>query len=174
VNWSDRAIISDRVFDENPEYSSKNKLITEIEKLLEVEIIVIPQIKSDMTGHADGMVRFVDRNTLIGNDREQEYKYWKNGINKVLKNYGLDYIDIPFLEHKEMNYPYHAIGCYLNYLEVDNLIVIPIFETEKNKDQEVHDKFRMIFPDRKIEAINYNEIGFYGGLLNCTTWTIKE
>lgn len=174
VNWSDRAIISDRVFDENPEYSSKNKLITEIEKLLEVEIIVIPQIKSDMTGHADGMVRFVDRNTLIGNDREQEYKYWKNGINKVLKNYGLDYIDIPFLEHKERNYPYHAIGCYVNYLEVEDLIVIPIFETEKNKDQEVYDKFRMIFPDRKIETINYNEIGFYGGLLNCTTWTIKE
>lgn len=174
VNWSDRAIISDRVFDENPEYSSKNKLIAEIEKLLEVEIIVIPQIKSDMTGHADGMVRFVDRNTLIGNDREQEYKYWKNGINKALKNYGLDYIDIPFLEHKERNYPYHAIGCYVNYLEVDNLIVIPIFETEKNKDQEVYDKFRMIFPDRKIETINYNEIGFYGGLLNCTTWTIKE
>jgi len=48
--------------------------------------------------------------------------------------------------------------------------VIPIFETEKNKDQEVYDKFRMIFPDRKIETINYNEIGFYGGLLNCTTW----
>jgi len=62
----------------------------------------------------------------------------------------------------------------VNYLEVDNLIVIPIFETEKNKDQEVYDKFRMIFPDRKIETINYNEIGFYGGLLNCTTWTIKE
>lgn len=174
VNWSDRAIISDRVFDENPDYSSKSKLIAEIEKLLEVEIIVIPQIKSDMTGHADGMVRFVDRNTLIGNDREQEYKYWKNGINKVLKNYGLDYIDIPFLEHKERNYPYHAIGCYVNYLEVDNLIVIPIFETEKNKDQEIYDKFRMVFPDRKIETINYNEIGFYGGLLNCTTWTIKE
>ena len=111
---------------------------------------------------------------MIGNDREQEYKYWKNGINKVLKNYGLDYIDIPFLEHKERNYPYHAIGCYVNYLEVDNLIVIPIFETEKNKDQEVYDKFRMIFPDRKIETINYNEIGFYGVLLNCTTWTIKE
>jgi len=55
-------------------------------------------------------------------------------------------------------------------LEVDNLIVIPIFEIEKNKDQKVYDKFRMILPDRKIETINYNEIGFYGGLLNCTTW----
>lgn len=174
VNWSDRAIITDRVFDDNPEYLSKNKLIAEIEKLLEVEIIVIPQIKSDMTGHADGMVRFVDRNTLLGNNREQEYQYWKNGINKVLKEKGIDYIDIPFLDHKEKKYPDHAIGCYINYLEVENLIVLPIFETEKNKDQEVYNKFKEIFPDREIETINYNEIGFYGGLLNCTTWTIKN
>jgi agmatine deiminase len=174
VNWSDRAIITDRVFDENPEFSSKNKLIAEIEKLLDVEIIVIPQIKSDMTGHADGMVRFVDKNTVLGNDREKEFKYWKNGINQILKEKGIEYIDIPFLDHKERKYPDHAIGCYVNYLEVENLIVLPIFETEKNKDQEVYDKFREIFPVRKIETINYNEIGFYGGLLNCTTWTIKD
>jgi len=174
VNWSDRAIITDRVFDENPEYSSKTKLISEIEKLLEVEIIVIPQIKSDMTGHADGMLRFVDHNTLLGNNREQEFKYWKDGINKVLKEKGIEYIDIPFLDHKEKKYPDHAIGCYVNYLEIQDLIVLPIFETEQNKDQEVYDKFREIFPDRKIETINYNKIGLHGGLLNCTTWTIRD
>tara|TARA_A100000171_G_C2132693_1_gene147817 strand:+ start:703 stop:1551 length:849 start_codon:yes stop_codon:yes gene_type:complete len=175
VNWSDRAIITDRVFDENPEYLSKNKLIAEIEKLLEVEIIVIPQIKSDYTGHADGMIRFVERNKVLGNDREQEYKYWKNGINKILNEKGIEYIDIPFLDdHREKKYPYHAIGCYVNYLEVQDLIVLPIFETEKNKDQEVYDKFKEIFPDRKIETINYNQIGFHGGLLNCTTWMIKD
>lgn len=174
VNWSDRAVITDRVFDENPEYSSKNKLIAEIEKLLEVEIIVIPQIKSDYTGHADGMIRFVGRNKVLGNYREKEFKYWKNGINKILKEKGIEYIDIPFLDHKEKKYPDHAIGCYVNYLEIQDLIVLPIFETEKNKDQEVHDKFREIFPERKIETINYNEIGLHGGLLNCTTWTIRD
>lgn len=174
VNWSDRAIITDRVFDENPKYPSKTKLISKIEKLLGVEIIVIPQIQSDMTGHADGLVRFVDRNTLLGNDREQEFKYWKSGIIKVLKEHGLDYIDIPFLDHQEKKYPDHAIGCYVNYLEVQDLIVLPIFETENNKDKEVYDTFGQIFPDRKIETINYNAIGLFGGLINCTTWTIEE
>jgi agmatine deiminase len=174
VNWFDRAIITDRVFDENSEYKSKTKLIAEIEKLLEVEIIVIPQIKSDMTGHADGLVRFVDRNTLLGNDRAKDYKYWKYGVNKVLKENKIDYIDIPFLDHKEKKYPNHAIGCYINYLELQDLIVLPIFETENNKDNEVFDKFREIFPNRKIETINYNSIGLFGGLLNCTTWTIEE
>lgn len=174
VNWSDRAIITDRVFDENPEYSSKNKLIDEIEKLLEVEVIVIPQIKSDMTGHADGMVRFVNRDTVLGNDREKKFKYWKNGINKILKEKGIEYIDIPFLDHKEKKYPNHAIGCYVNYLEVENLIVLPIFETKDNQDHEVYDIFKNIFPNRDIERINYNDVGFFGGLLNCTTWTIKQ
>jgi agmatine deiminase len=174
VNWVDRAIVTERVFDENPEYKSKAKLLSEIEKLLDVEIIVIPQINSDMTGHADGLVRFLDRNTLLGNYREQEYKYWKSGINRILKENGLDYIDIPFFDHKEIKNPDHAIGCYMNYLEVEDLIVLPIFETAKNNDQEVYDKFSQIFKDRKVETINYNEVGLYGGLLNCTTWTIKE
>ena len=176
VNWNNKAIISDRVFDENPEYSDKTELINKLESLLNVEIIIIPQINTDMTGHADGMVRFVDKNTILGNDRNQEYKYWKEGINKVLKKHNLEYIDIPFFENKEINkkYPNNSIGCYVNYLEVGNLIVLPIFEVEGNKDKEVIEKFKTIFQDRIIETINYNEIGLWGGLLNCTTWTIKE
>jgi len=174
VNWSDRAIITDRVFDENPQYTSKIKLIGEIEKLLEVEIIIIPQINTDFTGHADGLVRFVDKNTLLGNDREKEFKYWKNGINKILKEHGISYIDIPFLDHKEKKFPDHAIGCYVNYLEVQNLIVLPIFEVKNNQDNEVYELFKQIFPDRKIETLNFNSVGLFGGLLNCTTWTINE
>lgn len=174
VNWSDRAIITDRVFDENPEYISKTKLISKIENLLGVEIIIIPQIKSDMTGHADGLVRFIDRNTILGNNRLKEFKYWKNGMNKVLMEYGIEYVDIPFLEHKDKKHPYNAIGCYVNYLEVGNLIVLPIFEIEGNQDNEVLYLFEQIYSNRKIETINFNEIGLFGGLLNCSTWTIFE
>ncbi len=176
VNWNNKAIISDRVFDENPEYSDETKLISELEILLNAEIIIIPQINTDMTGHADGMIRFVDQNTILGNDRNQEYKYWRDEINKVLRKHNLEYIDIPFFENKEINkkYPDNAIGCYVNYLEVGNLILLPIFEVAGNKDNEVLEKFKIIFPDRIIETINYNEIGYFGGLLNCSTWTINE
>lgn len=174
VNWSDRAIITDRVFDENPGCESPSKLIAKIEALLQAEVIVIPQIKSDMTGHADGLVRFVDRDTILGNCRAQEYKYWSVAINKILKEKGLRYIDVPFLDYKDKKYPLHAIGCYVNYLEIQDLIVLPIFEVKNNKDAEVCNLLRQIFPDRKIETINYNEIGYLGGLLNCTTWTIME
>ena len=61
-----KAVITDRVFSENPEYD-KNTLLLELENLLEAEIIIIPSLISDMTGHADGVVRFVNENTMIGN-----------------------------------------------------------------------------------------------------------
>lgn len=81
--YADRAVISDRVFAENPE-RDKQSLIAELANLLEAEIIIIPSQKGDMTGHADGMVRFIDRNTLLGNDRSMEYKYWIKGINAAM------------------------------------------------------------------------------------------
>ncbi|WP_299703221.1 agmatine deiminase family protein [uncultured Pontibacter sp.] len=174
VNWSDRAILTDRIFDENPEYSSKSKLISEIEELLEVEVIIIPQIKSDMTGHADGLIRFLDHNTLVGNDRNAEFTYWVKGIKPIIQSYGLDYIDIPFFEFKSKHYTDSAIGCYVNFLEVKDLIVVPIFEVFGNRDEEVVKLFKSIYPKRTIETINFNQIGLHGGLLNCTTWTIKE
>ncbi|RDV17201.1 hypothetical protein DXT99_01465 [Pontibacter diazotrophicus] len=174
VTWVDRAIITDRVFRENPAYTSRTKLISEIEELLGAEVIVIPHIKFDMTGHADGLVRFVDRNTLLGNDREMEYKYWKSGINKVLQEHQLAYIDIPFFEHKISKNTDHAIGCYINFLELGNLIILPVFELTGNKDNEALRLFQQLYPDRNIETLNYNDVALHGGLLNCTTWTIQE
>lgn len=173
VNWSDRAIVTNRIFHENPEYLNKIQLIEELEKLLEVELIVIPQINSDMTGHADGMVRFLNKSTLIGNSLDQELVYWKQGMKKILKDHNINYIDIPFFEHKDKTYPESALGCYVNFLEIGELILLPIFEIEGNHDREVFDLYRAAYPDRIIETININEIGIYGGLLNCITWTIK-
>lgn len=168
-----RAILSDRVFAENPELSQE-QIVNELTELLEAEIIIIPSLKEDYdyTGHADGMVRFVDRNTLIGNDRDQEFKYWVSGINKVLSRYGLRYIDCPFFcDYKDPKHPDHAIGVYVNYLEVENLIIIPTFGVPGNKDDEALAAFRQAFPHKTIETIDYNEVALEGGVLNCSTWT---
>lgn len=172
---SGRAIVSDRIFKENPEYTDKEKLIKELSELLEAEVIIIPAQNGDMTGHADGMVRFVDRDTILGNNRSEEYKYWTNGIEKVLKEKNLKYIDVPFFyDYKDSKHPYHAIGVYINYLAVGNLIVLPIFEVEGNKDAEAIAAFKQIFPDKIIETINYNDVALGGGVLNCTTWIYRK
>ena len=174
VLFGDKAILTDRIFQENPDYE-KNILVSELEELLKAKVIIIPAFKTDITGHADGMVRFVDKNTILGNDLNIEYKYIRDGINKACTRNGLRYINVPFFEPKyDKNHEMNAIGIYVNYLEVDNLIVLPKFNVDGNHDEEVESLFKMIFPDRIIETVDYNEVAIEGGLLNCTTWTIKE
>lgn len=166
-----RAILSDRIFSENPDYE-KDSLINELSKLLECEIIIIPAQKGDYTGHADGMVRFVDRNTILGNKLADEYKYWQKGMQKVIDTYNLTYIDVPFItDIKDPKHPGSAIGIYVNYLEVNNLIVMPIFN--RDEDNQVLEILQRTFPNKKIETIDYNDVAKEGGLLNCTTWVVR-
>lgn len=167
---SGRAIISDRVFSENPEMS-REELLSELSNLLECEIIIIPAENDDMTGHADGMVRFVNRNTILGNNLEKEYKYWREGMQKVLKKYNLKYIDMPFSLPKDSKHPLSAIGIYVNYLEIGDLIVLPVFG--RDEDKQAIDVIQKTFPDRIVETIDFNDVALEGGLLNCTTWVIK-
>lgn len=175
VMYENKAIITDRVFSENPDWD-KEKLVNELSTLLECEIIIIPAYKPDydFTGHADGMMRFIDSNTVLVNDLDQDLKYMKEAIIKALDKANLKYINFPWFEHKIKGNNDHAIGIYINYLEVGNLIVMPMFGVEGNKDAEALAKLKEVFPNKIIETIDYNDVALQGGLLNCTTWVVKK
>lgn len=175
VMYGHKAIITDRIFSENPEWD-KEKLINELSTLLECEIIIIPAYKSeyDFTGHADGMIRFVDSHMVIVNNLDQDFKYMKDAIVKALEKANLKYINFPWFEYKIKGNNDHAIGIYLNYLEVGNLIVMPVFGVPGNKDAEALAKLKEIFPNKIIETIDYNDVALTGGILNCTTWVLKN
>ena len=174
VMCGNKAIITDRIFSENPNWI-KETLLTELAKLLECEIIIIPAYRPeyDFTGHADGMMRFVDCNTVLVNNLDQDFKYMKDAIIKALDKVNLKYINFPWFEHKIKGNNDHAIGIYLNYLEVGNLIVMPVFGVPGNRDAEAYAKLKEVFPDKIIETIDYNEIALSGGILNCTTWVVR-
>ena len=173
VKWYDKVIITNRVFTENPDYVDQAKLVKEIEKSLDTECIIIPQIKSDMTGHSDGLVKFIDEKTLLGSDLKFEYKYWSIAMEKIITKYGLEYINMPSFKHYYRGYSESAIGCYMNYLEVGNLIIFPIFDVAGNKDNEAVDLIKSIYPQKQIETVNINDIVRHGGLMNCISWNIR-
>lgn len=173
VSCSDKAILTTRIFAENTNFN-RHELIAELEELLGVEVLLIPDVKDDMTGHSDGHLRFINSSTLLVNKLENEYPYWKKGFLKMIKDSKLDFIEMPWFEPAIEDPEYSAIGCYVNYLEIDNLILFPIFEVPNNKDTEALKTIRKVFPDRIIEPVNINEIARNGGLLNCSTWTVKK
>ena len=172
VNWTDRAILTSRVFNENPDWD-RAQLLNELEIKLNSKIYTIPDISDDMTGHVDGHLRFIDANTILVNELKNELPDWTNGFKKMIKNSGLNFVEIPWFEPTGRHPKHSAIGYYVNYLEIGNLILFPIFEISSNKDDEALNVIRQVFPKRTIEPVNVNEIGRDGGLLNCSTWTVK-
>ena len=161
----ERVIISDRVYIENPN-RDKAELVLELAELLEAEVIIIPSLKSDMTGHADGMVRFVNESTVIGNDVPS-----KNGleqrIKRTLRKYGINVIDFPYQDDKGIS----AVGTYLNYLETDFCIFLPLFGIEM--DAKAVTAASQVF-SKEIVPVNIREIAKQGGCLNCISWELPE
>lgn len=155
------AVISDRIFEENPKLSSA-ELVRELEKLLEARVIIIPSLRSDMTGHADGMVRFASENTAVGNASKSLFGLEAH-IKTVLRNHGIEVYDFPYFDSKGGS----AIGCYLNFLETESAIFLPVFGVDM--DKKAVDTAKHIF-NKTLVPININEISEDGSVLNCISW----
>ena len=156
-----RVLISDRVFSENPERPPA-VLVRELSELLEAEVLIIPSLKSDMTGHADGMARFLDDRTVLCN-RPLSSCGFEQKVKRSVRDYGLDAEDFPFVPTGGIS----AVGCYLNYLETEQTVFLPVFGIEQNAEAET--SARQIF-HKKIVTVNIREIAQQGGCLNCISW----
>lgn len=170
VRTKNKVIITERVFIDNPSYNRK-KLISELYELLEVEqIFFIPQQPKDFTGHADGMVRFLDEDTIIVNDYENENGDFYRAFENAIHNMGLDLFRIPYFVDNNKSDD-NANGCYINYLEMENLVVLPVFGIKE--DDKVFAQFDQMFAGTKVVTLESNEIASDGGILNCITWNIR-
>lgn len=160
-----KVIVSDRIFAENSTRSPA-ALVRELENWLEAEAIIIPSLKSDMTGHADGMVRFVDEYTAIGNNVPST-----NGLEQrikcTLRNHGIDVIDFPYQDGRGIS----AVGCYLNFLETEHCIFLPAFGLDMDKT--AVGTATQIFC-KEIVPVRIDEIAKQGGCLNCISWELNE
>lgn len=157
----EKVIISDRVFSENHGISEA-ELTAKLAKLLEANVIIIPSLKSDMTGHADGMVRFVNKNTVIANAPPSPFGF-ETKVKKALQNHGIEVLDFPYFDSNGDS----AIGCYLNFLETEQTIFLPVFSVDM--DNKAVQTAKHIF-HKAIIPVYINEIAADGGLLNCISW----
>ena len=152
-----RVLISDRVCSENPEYPSA-ALMRELSELLEAEVLIIPSLKSDMTGHADGMARFLDDRTVLCNHPLSSCGF-EQQVKRAVQDYGLDAVDFPFVPTGGVS----AVG----YLETERVVFLPVFGIEQ--DAEAETSARQLF-SKEIVSVNIREIARQGGCLNCISW----
>lgn len=165
-----KVIMTDRVFIDNPTYE-RNQLIRELHEHLQVDkLYFIPEQPGDFTGHSDGMVRFVDDDTILINDYAKDKEWFRRSFEIAIHNTGLDCIKIPYNVYSNKRND-QANGDYINYLEMDGCIVVPTFGFKE--DEEVVKQFESIFSGKKIVTLDSNDIANEGGVLNCITWNIK-
>ena len=175
INWNDKVILTDRIVEENLDYKDKDGLVEELSNLFHSEIILIPSLnwKDDPFGHADGIIRYYNSNTVIVNELAKEYKPWVKKFLKVLEPYHFNLIEIPWFIDKDPKYPDSAVGNYINFLEVGNLILLPEYEGADEMNMTAKDIFTEIYKDRRVESVEMTGIAKKGGVLNCISWNIK-
>jgi len=170
IRTNNKVIMCDKVFKENPNLSEK-EIIKQLQDAFEVEnLFFVPWDKSDFTGHADGMVRFIDSDTVLINTYLKESLEYQRSFRMALHNAGLDWIEVPYNPYD--NKPSSsAEGVYLNYLQMKQAVIIPTFN--RKEDDEAVKILEQVFIGQKIATLDSSEIAKEGGILNCISWNIQ-
>lgn len=172
VKSTDCVILTDKVIEENKCFYEPNKLIERLKEDFKVDkVVLVPWDKEeDYLGHADGMMRFINNDTVL---MQGFYKYsFKQKIFKLLEKNRLQWELLKF-DVKEED---ERSWAYLNFLQTKDLILIPSFGIDE--DEQALDQISKYFPDYKkkemIKQVDLSEIVKEGGSLNCISWTVKK
>lgn len=165
VRYKNKAIMTEKVFNENPS-KSKDEIINIIKSNCKLdELIIIPQQAHDIFGHSDSMVRWIDESTILINDFSNESKSFNERLQNSLTLYNLKIKTIKYSGNffsKERTW-----GAYLNFIKIDNLLIVPVYGI--SEDELVLNQIRNIYSDCTIEAIEFNKIINEGGAMHCIT-----
>ena len=167
VKWDDAVIMTDKVLKENPGYDEYG-LRFRLEELFETDVVFIPWDRYEMFGHADGMVRFIDRRTVLLNNYSDFDRSLRERIIRALDGH---------FEVKELQYDTPRCSnyswAYLNFLQVAGRIFVPGLGIAE--DQLAVQQIQRFYPEHKVMLVpDCLELVRDGGALNCVTWTICE
>lgn len=167
IKWTDKVIITDRVHSDNGDLK-KSEILNSLEEIFDARVIIVPAYPGEETGHADGLVRFINSDTVLTYNLDTETTaegiVWREAFLNSLRNNGLNVEMLPTTAMGKDNW------AYLNFLQVRGLIILPTFgvDGEETLAQFFEDTFRT-----NIECARSERILREGGVLNCLSWNVK-
>lgn len=181
--------ITDKVLEQNENLTKK-----EIEKVIKdtigLEPIIINGNKSDSIGHTDAYLNFIDRKKAVIASYPS-FPFLKDDLDfisrldKSLEIGGIERItlyDRPVFEaaycgcNKKNGKPcfYSARGNYINFLRINNLIILPEYNLSTKKETSYYNKVNQeILEDLgfEVKRINCDLLSKLGGVLHCISFT---
>lgn len=169
VRCATRTIMTAKVFEDNPHYSVSD-LSARLERMLGADITFLPWDMDEIYGHADGLVRFIDPETVLMTNYSQLDPDMAYRFNKVLK--------ARFKTVRELKYkverPYRNNWAYINFLQTQKVLLLPKFGVPE--DEQAFEQFSKYFPEYRgrIEMVDARDLVVHGGCLNCASWVIRN
>lgn len=169
VAWGDRAIVTDKVFRENPGRSRKAVKDALRNALGLSELIIVPQESEDPIGHSDGMVSWVDGSSVLVNDYSTVEAGLRRRIRRSLRGHRVGFIDLPYDPQPggRDGIP-TAAGNWMNFLQIGDLLIVPTFGMRG--DERALGILRDAYAGREVKALECRELAEDGGLIRCVTW----
>lgn len=184
-NGQGSAIVTNRVIADN-----QNLSIERIREIFKTQLnisnlIFAPVEPGDETGHIDGMVRFVNEQTILVASYPDNYEIGDKNISetdyKISKQF-LDNLSHSLAEQfkvvriessipkTDTKFP-SAFGNYINFLRIGDIVFLPQYGI--SQDRKAIDKFKNNFPNLTVVLIrtDIDKLSKFGGVLNCISWT---
>ena len=137
------------------------------ENLFGCHVSIIPWDRYDIFGHADGMVRFIDSETMLINNYIDCDWSLRNALLETLKREGYRVEEL----HYDKPRCNKNSWAYLNFLQVARHIFVPGLGIEE--DYMALEQIKQYYPDHRVLLVpDCLELVRDGGALNCVTWNI--
>ena len=152
--YNHTAIISEKVFRDNPLYP-RQKLLNELTNHLELDkIVIVPTVPYNVTGHSDGMVKFINEDTIFLNDFSKicSNTYLKK-LHKALKDFNVVPMTNEFHRNKLKD---DATGDYINMIVVKELIFLSCYGYPS--DEVALQTVEAAYPNHKIIQKKTNDL----------------
>jgi agmatine deiminase len=133
-------------------------------------LILLPSLTGELTGHIDMVVKYIDKNTLMVIESDKSFRWYNNfeSIAKVLSetksssgsNYKIIRLKMPKIDNESVNF-----WSYINSLTLNGSLIVPTFGVAE--DTSAIDSYRKAMPNYKIVGIDFSN--YPVGSVHCQT-----
>ncbi len=176
VTCAGHRAMTDKVFQENGKEKYDADFCRCLHGALDSDIIFLPwhcdnpnDSDADVYGHADGLVHWAGGNRILMSNHRDFYPEEAEDIKYRLEYLGFEVTEMLFdvpRPNRDFNW------AYINYLEVENKIIVPTFGIPEDKQALKY--IREANPDSIVRGFRMRDIVRNGGALHCITWNIKK
>ena len=169
VHSGKKVILTDKVFEENP-VLSHDYLCQRLRMSLGAEPLFVPWDANEIYGHTDGVVRFIDEDTVLMTNYAQLDSKMASRFRRCLEPHFKTIHELRF----DIKKPYKNNWAYINWLQTDKVLILPKFNAPE--DEQAFEQISALMPEYegKIVTVEATDLIRHEGCLNCASWTVYE